>query len=642
MKERALARVCVVVLGSVAVFCLAPGAAIAQTADVTFVGVGQLSGGTASKCFGVSADGSLLVCDAVNSDGKTVAAIYDRAAPTTPTLNVIGLLNPTDKESHATDVGVDLQGVVHVCGWSQNSSDVDRAFHWSGDRLGVGSFTAIMPWSGTGFNKAYGLYIDPVSDEVFITGGSSGSASGASERAFRWRSGTAMTPASLLNLGDLPGGADKSRGRGIGSHGGAMYIVGVGQSSWGGGNDQREAFRWDSGDSTMYGTKGLDWVCTGEPWQISAGLNQIAETAANADNVQVSPVGTTGLVEPDAIVISCGADNRLKDQLSPSGDDIEWPSTNPGPDGGSESLFNAISPDARFMVGRSTYPGNAGGYFEADLRDVHNRDDYGSDNCGGIAFNWPLGVLPGDDYSEALGVSNGQGYDKTSPRTGTVVVGYSGYNFATGDTRKAFACFLNDDHAWGTDLWFLQHMGVAEGDNGASAANTYKGITDLRLFLAANGIDMTAWDLREADAVSDDGKVIVGWGVHNGSDEGFVATVQFPQPGACCEQTGWGSGTCTVVEEAACTGNWLGSYTTCDQCDFCPTPFADTDRDGDIDQADFAVFQACVTGIGGGVPAGCECFDRDEGGSGDGDIDQDDWGAFEAIATSPGIAWDGQ
>jgi len=59
-----------------------------------------------------------------------------------------------------------------------------------------------------------------------------------------------------------------------------------------------------------------------------------------------------------------------------------------------------------------------------------------------------------------------------------------------------------------------------------------------------------------------------------------------------------------------------------------------------VDHEDFGVFQACVTGIGGGVPAGCECFDRDSNGAGDGDIDQDDWGAFEDCASGPAIVAD--
>jgi len=69
---------------------------------------------------------------------------------------------------------------------------------------------------------------------------------------------------------------------------------------------------------------------------------------------------------------------------------------------------------------------------------------------------------------------------------------------------------------------------------------------------------------------------------------------------------------------------------------FCNDPFADADADGDVDQDDFAKFQACFTGQGGGVPEGCACFDREPIG-GDDDIDTLDFGVFEACASGPAI-----
>ena len=65
-------------------------------------------------------------------------------------------------------------------------------------------------------------------------------------------------------------------------------------------------------------------------------------------------------------------------------------------------------------------------------------------------------------------------------------------------------------------------------------------------------------------------------------------------------------------------------------------PFAaDVDRDDDVDQADFAAFQACFTGSTAGLlTEACYCFDRDE----DGDIDSTDAAAFEACASGPGVA----
>lgn len=82
----------------------------------------------------------------------------------------------------------------------------------------------------------------------------------------------------------------------------------------------------------------------------------------------------------------------------------------------------------------------------------------------------------------------------------------------------------------------------------------------------------------------------------------------------------------------------------------CPDPFADADRDGDVDQADFAVLQICLTGADdpGELfdPAKCNCFDRDQMDAdpqfrpsidGDDDVDATDLDAFEACASGPGI-----
>jgi hypothetical protein len=65
----------------------------------------------------------------------------------------------------------------------------------------------------------------------------------------------------------------------------------------------------------------------------------------------------------------------------------------------------------------------------------------------------------------------------------------------------------------------------------------------------------------------------------------------------------------------------------------CPDPFADADEDDDVDQDDFGALQTCFTGPGGGVLAGCACFNRDA----DNDVDEDDYGAFEDCASGPEV-----
>jgi hypothetical protein len=74
----------------------------------------------------------------------------------------------------------------------------------------------------------------------------------------------------------------------------------------------------------------------------------------------------------------------------------------------------------------------------------------------------------------------------------------------------------------------------------------------------------------------------------------------------------------------------------------CPMPFADADRDGDVDHEDFGALQACITGTDdpGGTydESNCQCFDAER----DFDVDQADVAAFEACATGPTIPFDDQ
>ncbi len=100
--------------------------------------------------------------------------------------------------------------------------------------------------------------------------------------------------------------------------------------------------------------------------------------------------------------------------------------------------------------------------------------------------------------------------------------------------------------------------------------------------------------------------------------------------------TGTNAGAFAPGEEEAVLGRSLIP-------DYCPRPFADADRDGDVDQTDFAAFQRCYTGSGGPAELfdhlACGCFDR---GIRDNRVDGDDLAAFEQCATGPGILFDMQ
>jgi hypothetical protein len=83
------------------------------------------------------------------------------------------------------------------------------------------------------------------------------------------------------------------------------------------------------------------------------------------------------------------------------------------------------------------------------------------------------------------------------------------------------------------------------------------------------------------------------------------------------------------------SGKFHGGKSCEDAYACCPYPFADTDRDGDVDQMDFAAFQLCYTGTGGGVPPGCECWNRDK----DNDVDIDDFTEFNDCWTGPNVPY---
>ncbi len=114
--------------------------------------------------------------------------------------------------------------------------------------------------------------------------------------------------------------------------------------------------------------------------------------------------------------------------------------------------------------------------------------------------------------------------------------------------------------------------------------------------------------------------------------DGVLGT--YTAEGACCES----DGTCVLADQSACAilgGDFKGPGSTCETVLCCPTPFADADRDGDVDQPDFGAWQLCLTGPGGGVPAGCECFDRDS----DNNVDADDFLEFGRCWTGPNVPW---
>ncbi len=112
-----------------------------------------------------------------------------------------------------------------------------------------------------------------------------------------------------------------------------------------------------------------------------------------------------------------------------------------------------------------------------------------------------------------------------------------------------------------------------------------------------------------------------------------------PGEGACCKPCGQG---CDTTYESECTGwgsTWHGAGTSCAEivCEVCSPQPMDADCDGDVDQSDFAAFQACFA-LDATPPSACACLDRGaDAPAGDGDIDSHDLTVFELCASGPGI-----
>jgi hypothetical protein len=108
--------------------------------------------------------------------------------------------------------------------------------------------------------------------------------------------------------------------------------------------------------------------------------------------------------------------------------------------------------------------------------------------------------------------------------------------------------------------------------------------------------------------------------------------------GACCTPP---AGTCvddmTSLDCENAGGFFRGLGVTCasvaETRPCCPTPYADDDRDGDVDQRDFARLQSCITGTQQLEDLSCKCLDKNN----DNLIDELDVQSFLGCATGPEV-----
>ncbi|MHC4129975.1 MAG: hypothetical protein ACYSUA_17785, partial [Planctomycetota bacterium] len=133
-------------------------------------------------------------------------------------------------------------------------------------------------------------------------------------------------------------------------------------------------------------------------------------------------------------------------------------------------------------------------------------------------------------------------------------------------------------HAFGVSADALTVVGSGSTDLGSEAYvwDHQFGMRNLRdLLVDEYGLDLAGWRLVEARAVSAYGETIVGWGVHEGTEEAWLARLA-----PVCRADLDGDGVVAVADMLVL----LASMGPCDTCEAC---LADLDGNCAVDVVDF-------------------------------------------------------
>jgi probable HAF family extracellular repeat protein len=272
------------------------------------------------------------------------------------------------------------------------------------------------------------------------------------------------------------------------------YICGYQQLA---SNFRYRAFRLDSGGSTDLGD-----LPSGTDNTLALSISSDGQTIVGLGNYNFGGSGDQGFVWTpgtgirgigflpggnisQAIAVSGNGQVIVGNSNNAAGVSLAFRSTPLGlvslgdlPGGIDDSGAQGVSFDGSIIVGRSN---SANGY-----------EGFRWTEAGGME---PLGDLPGGMFvSTPLDVTD----------DGSTVIGYSHTGISVGVGEEAF-------------IWDSAH-----------------GMRNLQQVLQADfGLDLTAWTLSRANAISANGSVIVGDGIINGARRGWVAVIPVPEPTSC-------------------------------------------------------------------------------------------------------------
>jgi uncharacterized membrane protein len=154
---------------------------------------------------------------------------------------------------------------------------------------------------------------------------------------------------------------------------------------------------------------------------------------------------------------------------------------------------------------------------------------------GGVSS---LGTLAGGSYSQAYGISADGGtivgVSNSSVSTfafrWTAATGMQSLGIMAGGITSSATAISAD----GRVIVGFGDIGRNDGSAGAFIHHDLTGMVSLQDYLAGIGVDMTGWSqLLRANAVSADGRFVVGNGIFNGQERAFIADIGvIPAPGA--------------------------------------------------------------------------------------------------------------